>query len=202
MGSSIFLRGFELEDALLINKWRNDPEIQKLVSNSFKYVSLEIEKEWVKSKMLDNRKDIYLAICLNDDSRKMVGYVSVNNIDYINRCAVGGGIVIGDKQYQDGEIKYEVGVKIRELVFDHLNMNRFTGGCLVEHKISRIMMEACGYKLEGVKRQAIYKDGTYHDQMIYSLLREEYYQLLNEQQYSFMAFAKRIKMLKKNMKTG
>lgn len=41
--------------------------------------------------MMDNRKDIYLAICLNDDSRKMVGYVSVNNIDYLNRTAVGGG---------------------------------------------------------------------------------------------------------------
>ena len=89
MGNSIFLRGFEIEDALLINKWRNDFEIQKLVSTSFKYVSLEIEKEWVKSKMMDNRKDIYLAICLNDDSRKMVGYVSVNNIDYLNRTAVG-----------------------------------------------------------------------------------------------------------------
>ena len=45
MGNSIFLRGFEIEDALLINKWRNDFEIQKLVSTSFKYVSLEIEKE-------------------------------------------------------------------------------------------------------------------------------------------------------------
>ena len=29
MGNSIFLRGFEIEDALLINKWRNDFEIQK-----------------------------------------------------------------------------------------------------------------------------------------------------------------------------
>lgn len=199
MGDSVFLRGFEMEDALLINKWRNDSKIQNLVSTSFKYVSLEIEKGWVKSKMMDNRKDIYLAICLNDDSRKMVGYVSVNNIDYVNRSADGGGIVIGDKQYQDGEIKYEVGVKIRELVFDHLNMNRFTGACLAEHKISRVMMEACGYKLEGVKRQAIYKNGAYHDQMIYSLLREEYYQLLNNNQYSFMAFAKRIKKIRENI---
>ncbi|WP_297678124.1 GNAT family protein [uncultured Bacteroides sp.] len=199
MGDSIFLRGFEIEDAFLINKWRNDSEIQKLVSTSFKYVSLEIEKEWVKSKMMDNRKDIYLAICLNDVSRKIVGYVSVNNIDYVNRTADGGGIVIGDKQYQDGEIKYEVGVKIRELVFDHLNMNRFTGACLLEHKISRIMMEACGYKLEGIRRQAIYKNGTYHDQLCYSLLREEYYRLLNDGQYTFMAFAKRVKQIRKDL---
>lgn len=199
MKNTIFLRGFEMDDALSINRWRNDSEIQKLVSTSFKYVSLEIEKEWVKSKMMDNRRDIYLAICLNDDSQRMVGYVSVNNIDYVNRSADGGGIVIGDKLYQDGEVKHEVGVKIRELVFDHLNMNRLTGACLAEHKISRVMMEACGYKLEGVKRQAVYKDGKYHDQMCYSLLREEYYRLLDEGQYSFMAFAKRIKKVRKEI---
>lgn len=199
MENCVFLRGFEIDDALLINKWRNDMEIQRLVSTSYKYVSLEIEKEWVRKKMMDNQRDIYLAICLNNESRRMVGYVSVNNIDYINRSAHGGGIVIGEKLFQDGEIKYEVGVKIRELVFDHLNLNRFTGSCLAEHKVSRIMMEACGYKLEGVKRQAIYKDGKYHDQFCYSLLREEYYKLLEEGQYSLMSFAKRIKEIRRKI---
>lgn len=193
----IFLRGFQLEDAVLINKWRNDPEIQKLVSSSFRYVSLEIEKEWVRSKMLDNRKDIYLSICLNDDDKQMIGYVSVNNIDYINRSADGGGIVIGEKKYQDGEIKHEVGLKIRELVFDHLNLNRFTGSCLAEHRISRLMMEASGYQLEGVKRQAVFKNGRFHDQLLYALLREDYYDLMDKGQYTLLAFAKRIKDLKK-----
>lgn len=46
--NKIFLRGFELEDYILINKWRNDPEIQNLLSGNFRYVSSEIEKEWVK----------------------------------------------------------------------------------------------------------------------------------------------------------
>ena len=36
--NTIFLRGLELNDALVINKWRNNSEIQKLVSTSFKYV--------------------------------------------------------------------------------------------------------------------------------------------------------------------
>lgn len=194
----IFLRGFELDDAFVINRWRNDPDIQKLVSSSFRYVSLEIEKEWVKAKMLNNRTEIYLAICLNDDTKKMIGYVSINNIDYINRSADGGGIVIGEKLYQDGEIKHEVGVKVRELVFDHLNLNRLTGSCLAEHKVSRIMMEACGYNLEGIRRQAIYKNGIYHDQFVYSLLRDEYYNLLRNNQYTLLAFAKRVKKIKEN----
>lgn len=193
--NTIFLRGLELNDALVINKWRNNSEIQKLVSTSFKYVSLEIEKEWVKSKMMDNRKDIYLAICLNDETQQMVGYVSVNDINYINRTAEGGGIVI-DPIYQDGIVRYEVGLLIRELVFDHLNINRYEGKCLCEHTTSRIIMEATGYKLEGVLRSAVYKDGKYHDQCVYSLLRSDYYDWMERNEYSLVSFAKKVKLLR------
>nr|WP_320947271.1 GNAT family protein [Bacteroides intestinalis] len=196
----IFLRGFQIEDHLLINKWRNDSEIQKLVSTSFKYVSLEIEKEWVKQKMMDNRKDIYLAICLNNASQQMIGYASLNNIDYINRTVMSGGIVIADKQYQDGFIRFEVGVKMRELVFSHLNMNRYTAACISEHFISRVTIEASGFKLEGCRRQAIYKDGSYHDQLCYSLLREEYYKMLEDGQYAVAAYAKRVKQISDRLK--
>lgn len=84
---SIYLRGFKEEDTVRINRWRNDPEIQKLVSSSFRYVSEAIEREWVKSKMNSNRTDIYLAICLRETD-EMIGYVSVNNINQIGRAHV------------------------------------------------------------------------------------------------------------------
>ncbi len=196
----VFLRGFEPDDYILINKWRNDPDIQKLICASFKYVPLEMEREWVRQKMMNNTKEIYLAICVNDDTRKLIGYVSINDIDYINRSAHGGGIVIGDKYYRDGEIRHEVGMMVRELAFDHLNLNRFTGACLVEHKVSRIFMEAYGFQLEGIKRQAIYKEGKYHDQLIYSLLREDYYRYLEEGRYTLLGFAKQVAIVRKRLK--
>ena len=74
--NKIFLRGFELEDYILINKWRNDPEIQNLLSGNFRYVSSEIEKEWVKQKMMNNTKELYLAICLAEGGCEMIGYTS------------------------------------------------------------------------------------------------------------------------------
>lgn len=58
--NKIFLRGFESEDYILINQWRNDPEIQKLLSGNFRYVPLEMEKEWVRQKMMNNTKEVYL----------------------------------------------------------------------------------------------------------------------------------------------
>lgn len=192
---TVYLRGFKEEDYKQINIWRNDIEIQRLVSASFKYVSEAMEREWVKSKMMDNRKDIYLAICLKEND-KIIGYVSINAIDYINRSAEGGGIVL-DRAYQDGIARYEVGVLIRELVFDHLNINRYEGRCLVEHVASRIIMESTGYQLEGILRDAVYKDGLYHDQCVYSLLRKDYYLWKEQNKYSLYSFAKNVRRLKK-----
>ena len=40
------------------------------------------------------------------------------------------------------------------------------------------MHEKCGYKIEGMMRQSVYKNGHYHNQVIMSLLREDY-ELLN-----------------------
>lgn len=193
---SIYLRGFKESDTEPINRWRNDREIQALVSAPFKYVPEAIEREWVKSKMLNNRNDIYLAICLKENHR-MIGYISVNSIDHLNRKAVGGGIIL-DKEFHDGIARHEVGMLIRELVFDHLNLNRYEGKCLVEHTASRIIMEATGYKLEGILRDAVYKDGKFHDQCVYSLLREDYYDWMRRGEYSLKAFAKKVRQIRKN----
>ncbi len=193
---SIYLRGFKEEDTVRINRWRNDPEIQKLVSSSFKYVSEAIEREWVKSKMSNNRTDIYLAICLHATD-EMIGYVSVNDINHINRSAEGGGIVL-DRKFQDGIARYETGMLVRELIFDHLNLNRYEGRCLAEHTASRIIMEATGYHLEGCLREAVYKDGKYHDQCVYSLLRKDYYDWMRRGDYSLPAFARLVRKLKRN----
>lgn len=194
---SVFLRGFNPEDYILINKWRNDRDIQSLTGGTFRYVPLEMEKEWVTRKMMDNVRDIYLAICLNENPELMVGYTSINNIDYIHRSAHGGGIVVGDKNYRDGIIRFEASCLVREHVFEDMNLHRFSAACLSEHLVSRITIEASGFTLEGTKRDAIYKNGKYHDLLQYSLLKEEYELLKNNNAYSIRNYVRNVQLLKK-----
>lgn len=195
-GKNIYLRLFEPEDYEKTYKWHNDWELQKMTCGTIRFVSKEIERKWVLEKATNNSKDIYLAICLNETD-EMVGYISLNDIDMLNRTIVGGGIVV-DKKFQDGVIWYEAGDLARQYAFDVLNMNRYTASCLVEHKASRLIVEACGYTLEGIRRQAVYKDGKYHDVCCYSLLRHEYYELRAAGRYEFKNFLKTMRQLKNN----
>lgn len=198
--NTIFLRAFESDDYILINKWRNDPEIQKLTGGTFRYVSLEMEKQWVHDKMMNNTKDIYLAICLNDESRRMIGYTSLNNIDYINRSVFGGGVIIGDKEYRDGFALFERALLLMSYVFDELNMHRLYGSCLEDHKTSRSMLYALNYTCEGMEREAVYKHGKYHNRMMYSILADEYRRSLDNGEFQMNSIIKRFVKFAKEIK--
>lgn len=189
--SSIVIRAFNPDDVYMINKWRNDSIIQFYTAGLSKKVSIEMEKEWLRSKMLNNTSEIYWAICANDESQRLIGYTSFNNINYVNRVVEGGGIVIGDKDYRDGFIMFEAMLIKLDYAFNTLNMNKYCGAALTGHRISNPMMEALLFINEGVFRQHIYKHGIYHDVNRYAILRDEYYEYLSSNQYSLSAIIKR-----------
>ena len=200
IGKRVYLRAFEPDDYILINKWRNCLEIQELTSGTFRYVSAEREREWVLSKIKNDSEDIYWSICLNDESKKMIGYTSINQIDLIHRKAFHGGIIIGDKDYRDGQILIDTILHTFSYAFDELNLNRLEAKCLLEHQTSYKMLKIMGYSLEGIKRQAIYKHGKYHDQYLFSILKLEYNSLLTSNEFEIENILKRLKRLKQENK--
>jgi len=171
---SIYLRPFKEDDYIIINKWRNDSEIQRMVVGPFRFVSLAIERDWVQSKMMNNTKDIYWSICLNDDSGKMIGYTSLNNIDHLNKKACWGGILIGDRDCQDGELVFEAAIMVHEYAFEQLNLNRLYGTHFVEHPFTPSFGLALGWTEEGTLRESVYKNGKYRDLRYCSFLKEDY----------------------------
>jgi RimJ/RimL family protein N-acetyltransferase len=195
---SIFLRAFEPGDHLLINKWRNDSNIQKSTGGLIKYVSSEMEKEWVYNKMMHNDKDLYLAICLNDDSKKMIGYISLNNIDHLNKNADAGGTIIGEKDCQDGFAIFESLKILLDYAFYQLNMNRITASCLPNHFLAPYSLSAFGFQKEGTMREVIYKHGSYQDMDLYSLLRKDFDIITEQDGYKIMSIIKRCKNFSKN----
>lgn len=199
-GKTIYLRLFEPEDYQKTYEWHNDFDIQKSTCGPLRFVSKEIEKDWVLSKATNNQKDIYLAICLIENDQ-MIGWYSINQIDYRNRKCHCGGIVIADKKYRDGAAYREAGDLAFKYIINELNMNRITGSCLKEHILSRADMEASYWKLEGIERQAIFKNGQYHDICHYAILRDEYFEHLRNGDYDDLTLkiAKVVKKLRKEI---
>ena len=198
-GNVIYLRLLEPEDYETTHAWRVNFDMQKMTCGPIRFISKEMEKNWVQSKSISNISETYLAICLVEND-KMIGWISINDIDHRNQKCKCGGIVIGDKQHQDGMAAFEAGRLMLSYIFDELNMNMVRGACLKEHVFSRANMEAKFYVLEGVERDGIFKGGKFHDIMHYSLCRRDWRKHVENGDYEDNKVIKRIVKLIKQMR--
>lgn len=190
--NSVFLRAFEPDDYLLINQWRNDFNVQKLVVGRFRYVSPEREKQWVESKMTgEDSKDTYLAVCLNDDSKRMIGYVSVNNIDYINRKAHNGAMVLAGEGRTSKHLT-DTYLLLFDFVFVDLSLHRLSGSYIDNHKKARLMNKMMGWKIEGIEKEAVFKNQAFHDIYHIAMLDSEYFEMLNNGEFEDCSLRKRM----------
>lgn len=169
--SRIYLRALEPDDYQVTIKWRSDEEIQNMVGGAKYFVSSEKEKEWVRSAIFDKERMV-LGICLKENN-KLIGTVNIQEFDWINRsCHV--PILIGDKDEWSKGYATEARMMALKFAFYERGMNRVWATILDNNMPSVKMHEKCGYKQEGVLRQSVYKDGAFHDQIVMSILKEEF----------------------------
>lgn len=199
MEKTVYFRAFEEEDAELIYKWMNDDELKKLSVGVNRRMCKDEAQDWVKARMRDKRDQVWWAIC-DGVTNQMIGYTFLTDIHYINRSAVFGGLVIGDKDHHDGFAWIESYLFVYEYAFERLGLNRVYGTRLMEHKQTQAMGLVMFSKQEGILRQAVYKNGQYHDLSIGSLLSSEYFEHKKRGDYEIPAIIRRIKKARKEMK--
>ena len=168
---SVYLRALEPDDYKTTIKWRNDSEIWSLVGGPKYFVSSDFEKEWINN-AIHNSKEIKLGICLKENN-ELIGFVSIIDIDWINRSAR-SPIMLGDKKYWGKGLATEALLLILKFAFYERGLNRIWGHILENNRGSQKVYLKCGYKKEGVFRSSIYKNGKYQNQVILSVLREDF----------------------------
>ena len=195
MDKTVFFRAFEEEDIESIYKWKNDDDLNKLTVGLNRKICREDVAKWVKSKMPHNPYEVFWAICTNDESKKIIGYVQLTEIHFINSSANFSGIMIGDKGYHDGFAWIETYLFIMEYAFERLGLNRLYGSSIIGHKDSNNVGKLLLWTREGVMRQSVFKNGKYYDVSISSLLKEEYFKNKAEGLYEMRAILKRLREL-------
>ncbi len=198
MERTVYFRTFEEDDAKSIYQWKNDDELRKLSVGLNRRMCQQEALEWVKSHMMHNPYQAWWAICAKDTNR-MIGYMSLTNIHYINRSAEFGGLVIGDKEYQDGSAWVESYLFLYEYAFERLGLNRVYGMYIVDHKTTDFIGSVFFSREEGILRQAFYKNGKFYDASIGSVLSEEYFSHKEKGDYELESVMQR--MIKKIRET-
>ena len=169
----IYFRALEINDAELINKLRKIEEMQNLIGGAKRYVSLEREREWVKSLIInDDPSKVYVAIC-EKETNELVGYTSIADIDFRNGSCFWSGIKTASKFSGKG-YGTQTALLVLKYVFEELRMERCIANCLEEHIVAQKMLKKVGFVKEGLMRHYNYKNGGYKNTWLYSILSKEY----------------------------
>lgn len=171
MESRIYLRAFEPDDYKTSIRWRKDDQIWDMLGGAKYFVSEAYEKKWIEDTIF-NSKEIRLAICLKEDD-KYIGNAYINNIDMINRTGI-SHVLIGEKSYWGKGYAGEALKMLLDYVFNERGLHRIMALVLESNIQSVKMLVKLGYRQEGVLRHSVYKNGRYNNQVILSILKEDF----------------------------
>jgi RimJ/RimL family protein N-acetyltransferase len=172
MNSRLYLRAFEYDDLTLINKLRNDDELFEFTCGNKFHTSLERDKKWIEDKIFNNSTQLYLMLCIAE-TKIPIGYVAATNIDYINRKAQYGGIVIS-WEFKGKGYGTEASKLLLKHIFEELGINMVYGYWREDHVASLRMAEKVGFKIKGLIQDFVFKQNKFHNAYICSLLKSEY----------------------------
>jgi len=165
----LILRGL-LEEDIKGNyfNWFNDLEVCEYNSHHrFPVNEKELENYILNTY---NRSNIVLAI-IEKSTKKHIGNISIQNINFISRCAE-FAIIIGEKNAWGKGYGKEAGKSIIEHAVNQLGIRRIYCGTHENNIGMQKLAISLGMKEEGRRKEAIFKNGEFKDILEYGGIYE------------------------------
>ncbi|MAZ40956.1 hypothetical protein CL654_02470 [bacterium] len=152
-------------------KWLNDPEVTQFVGSNNPVMRSQ-EEAWFDRLGKGSDEQIVFAI-ETLKGKKLIGNIGLHRIHPINRTAA-SGTIIGEKEYWGKG--YGTDAKMLQLAFAFLTLNlRQVGAAVIgfNERSHRYLM-GCGYKEVGRRDGWHFRNGTYYDEILLSVSREDW----------------------------
>lgn len=115
------------------------------------------------------------AVVLRENG-KMIGTCGFSSFDFANNGAEIGYVI--NPAYRGNGYADEAVSRIMAFGFTELDLRRIEARYIVNNDSSRRVMEKCGMTFEGIHRSAVLLKGKYADVGYYSILLDEYIDML------------------------
>lgn len=175
-GNKVVLKPMGLEDAPNFVEWFKDKEITKFLGNQNKDLDLKKERAYIRG-LSKKKEQITWSIYTKDGIH--IGSTDLHSLNKEHKKTE-FGIMIGDKNYWNKGLGQDTLKTVIKYCFNTLKLNRFELIVFSDNSKALKCYTNCGLRLEGTKRQAVYRDGKYWDEIIMSLLKSEYKKLKNK----------------------
>lgn len=171
-GTKTKLREYKKDDVEIVKKYINQPEVKSLLHAGIPYLyTLEDEMKWYEE--ISALKDTYSFAIETIEDEKYIGGCGINNVDWKNSVAE-IGIFIGNKDYWGKGYGTDAMQVLIKFIFNEMNINKIKLQVFSFNERAIKCYKKCGFMVEGVLRQEIFRNGRYHDDIVMGLLRDDY----------------------------
>ncbi len=153
-------------------EWLNDWEVSRfLVPGVPLLMNLADETDWFERQRQDKDNLVFAILALPE--KQLIGNCGLHRLDWKNRAAM-LGIVLGDKNYWNKGYGTDATRTLVRFAFEQLGLNRVELGVYDFNPRAIRAYEKAGFRRDGVRRQALYRDGTFHDVYLMGILRQDW----------------------------
>jgi RimJ/RimL family protein N-acetyltransferase len=173
-GNGILLRPMRRSDISYFLKWFNDPEVIQYLTMYLPMTEMAEEKYIEELGTTRARTDAPFVIeIIEGDSTKPIGTIGLHGINNKDHSA-SFGIAIGEKDYWSKGYGTEAARLLIDYGFEQLNLHRISSAAFAFNERSIRLHKRVGFKEEGRQREAVFKNGKFHDHVVFGILREEW----------------------------
>ncbi len=173
VGDRIYLspKGTSNEEVKQFTEWMNDFDVTDYIGRTSQLITLEGEREWIETTAKNNKNINFNIIEL--DTNKLIGTISLEEFNWINRNAV-LGIFIGDTEFRNNGYGAEAINLLLEYGFKYLNLHSILLSLLSINERAHKCYLKCGFKDVGRNREKLFLNGKYYDLLHMDILESEF----------------------------
>ena len=171
IGKKVYLRAMEPEDMEILREMTNNPDMERKIAGWSFPVSRIQQQEWYEKST--NNNNIRLSI-IHKKNDKFLGMLNLVDIDWKNGTAF-HGIRLSDGTPKGKGIGTDAIMILMKYAFEELRLHRLDGGRIIDNIASEKLYKKCGWKDEGLRREAVFCQGAYFDYVYMGILDKDYY---------------------------
>jgi len=172
VGEKVRLRPIERDDLPRFVEWFSDPEVRRHLALYLPF-SLAQEERWFENLLGRLERQESVALTIETAEGAHIGNIGLNSINWKDRNAE-LGISIGEKAYWDQGYGTDAIRTLLGLAFRQMNLHRVFLRVDADNARGIRCYEKAGFRREGTFREVVFKEGTYHDQYVMSILQSEF----------------------------
>lgn len=158
--------------------WFNDVETTKWMQQRYFPNTRENQLEYYHREIASSKIKIQLGI-VPIGEENIIGVISLSNIDLLNRKAE-FAIMVGEKAKRGRGYASEAARLILDHGFRKLGLNKIWLGVDENNDEAIKLYRKVGFQVNGTLPEDVFLDGTFHNNIIMSILAKDYLRSLHE----------------------